>query len=777
MTQPIRVLYVDDNAHDRALVRDALEQEDGGFRITEATTHAEFETLLERGDFDLVLSDFNILGFEGLQVVDAAQARYPGIPVVIVTGTGSEETAVAAMKHGAADYVVKSPSHIRHLPQTLYAVLERNRMREERKRNETRLREAEARNRAILDSALEAIVTINAEGTIVEFNPAAERMFGYRSDEILGQRMAEMIIPPSQRKAHTQGLERYLATGKARILGRRTELTALRRDGTEFPMELSIQRVGEIEPPLFTGFIRDISERKEAESGLLQSQERLHHAVTAGRVGLWDWDLRTNLVHFSPDWTRQMGYEEGEIPGGFTEWESRVHPDDLFPTVQALQRYLSDDSTEYAVEFRLCHKDGSWRHILARGSKTLDENGTPIRMVGTHVDITERVHMEAQLLQTNKMASIGQLAGGIAHDFNNLLTVILGTTEFASSQLREGDPMKEHLEQIRKAGERAATLTRQLLAFSRNQILKLDVLNLSRLIAGLQSMLRRLIDENIELVVDLAQDLGNVKVDTAQIEQVIVNLAANARDAMPDGGQLTIETRNVEIDEEEAHTRLLLEPGPYVMLVVSDTGVGIDDATRERIFEPFFTTKEMGRGAGLGLATVYGIIRQSNGTILVTSEPGSGTTFEIYLPRVEEVAPQAESVPLARAAEAESSAAKTILLVEDDDALRRLFGQMLQMEGYTIIAASNGAEALSLLGNHKGNVDLLLTDLIMPGMNGRDLAATVIEARPNIKIIFTSGYTDDAVLRQGVLEHKTHFIGKPYTLEELTSLLREVLGE
>jgi PAS domain S-box-containing protein len=392
-------------------------------------------------------------------------------------------------------------------------------------------------------------------------------------------------------------------------------------------------------------------------------------------------------------------------------------------------------------------------------------------VTGMMTDITERKRLEAQFLQAQKMETVGRMASGIAHDFNNLLTVINGTADLALTGLKEGAPLHTDLQDIRQAGERGALLTRQLLAFSRKQIMVLEVLNLSTLIADLQGMLQRLIGEDIALVVVPAKDLGSVMADPTQIEQVVMNLAVNARDAMPKGGTLTIETRDVELDEAYAAEHPSVRPGPHVMLAISDTGTGMDAATRARLFEPFFTTKDPGKGTGLGLSTVYGIVKQGGGSIWAYSEPGKRTTFKIYLPRVEGVVRKIQHAPAVTSVQG----TETILVVEDEDAVRRLAERVLQRGGYTVLTASNGAEALLVLERHDGPVHLVLTDMVMPGMSGRDLMARLEDINSRMKVLCTSGYTDEAVLHHKQLDKAAHFIGKPYAMAELTRKVREVL--
>ena len=389
-------------------------------------------------------------------------------------------------------------------------------------------------------------------------------------------------------------------------------------------------------------------------------------------------------------------------------------------------------------------------------------------------DVSERKRMEAQFLQAQKMEAIGQLAGGIAHDFNNLLTIIKGYSQLSLMELKEGGPLRENIEEINKASDRASDLTHQLLAFSRRQILEMKVLDLNALLPGVEMMLRRVIGEDIELVTRLAEDLGRVKSDRGQIEQVIMNLAVNARDAMPDGGKLTIETANAELDEAYARAHVAVTPGRYVMLSVSDTGVGMTPEVRGRVFEPFFATKEKVKGTGLGLSTVYGIVKQSGGNIWVYSEPGKGTTFKIYLPRVDE--PLEEVVERVAGGELHRGD-ETILVVEDEDKVREVAVRILSGQGYRVLEASQGLDAFLIFTEHDGPIHLLLTDVVMPKMSGRELAETLMSIRPRIKVLYMSGYTDNAIVHHGVLETGMDFIQKPFAVDTLARKVREVLDK
>ena len=500
-----------------------------------------------------------------------------------------------------------------------------------------------------------------------------------------------------------------------------------------------------------------------------QAEERFRLVVENIHEMFWISDGNGVPEFVSPAFSTIWGRPIGSLTELGANWLDYVHPDDRARLEDSVPAQLQTGNIEQT--YRIVRPDGTVRWIHARSFPVRDATGRLERMVGTATDITEQRQLEEQFRQAQKMESVGRLAGGIAHDFNNLLTVINGTAELAALDLPRNAPLRADLLQIRQAGERAASLTRQLLALSRQQILKPVVINLTTVVRGMQSMLRRLIGEHVQLAFRFDDALGHVKADPSQIEQVILNLAVNAQDAMADGGTLTIETGRVYLDENYAANHLAPRAGHYSMLAVSDTGVGMDEATRQRIFEPFFTTKELGKGTGLGLSTVYGIVQQSEGGLFVYSEPGRGTTFKVYLPQVDEV----PDVPLPIDI-GDQGGTETVLLVEDEPALRALTKRVLSSAGYTVIDAGNGEEALQTLAAFEAPVHLMLTDVVMPGMNGRDLATRVVALRPQIKVLFASGYTDDAIFRHGVLDDGSRFISKPYAPAELRRKVREALG-
>ena len=546
-------------------------------------------------------------------------------------------------------------------------------------------------------------------------------------------------------------LELPLVTAQGRNIWVRAQGTAERREGKTMRLY---------------GAFQDITERRMADTS-----QRLHSAalnaaaeaiVITDRAGVIEW--------VNSAFTRFTGYtaEEafGKNPRDLVKSgkHDQVFYKDLWETILAGRVWRGETINR--------RKDGSLYTEEQSVTPIPDGAGTITHFIAIKRDITEQLQLEAQFRQAQKMESVGQLASGIAHDFNNLLTIINGMSDLVLSQLGQDDPARTDVEEIRHAGERAATLTQQLLAFSRRQILEPRVMSLNTVVAGMEGLLQRLLGEDIDLAVVPAPGLGSVRADPGQIEQVITNLAVNARDAMPQGGRLTIETQNVEIDDDYARRHAVAAPaGSYVLLAVSDSGVGMDEATRARIFEPFFTTKEPGKGTGLGLSTVYGIVKQSQGFIWVYSEVGQGTTFKIYLPQVAEAVDTDRPGPSV----APGSGTETILLVEDNAGLRKVATRFLKPAGYTVLGAASGEEALRLLERHEAPVHLLLSDVVMPGMSGRLLAEQLAQTHPGMKVLYMSGYTGDTIVRHGILDAQMPFLAKPFTEAALRRKVREVL--
>ncbi|MBC8031560.1 MAG: PAS domain S-box protein [Pyrinomonadaceae bacterium] len=937
----------------------------------------------------------------------------------------------------------------------------------ERKRVEEALTESERRKDAILKSALDCVITIDHEGKIVDFNPAAERQFGYTSEHAMGKKMQDLIVPPSLRASHKVGFARYLATGSSSMLGTRIETAAMRSDGSEFPIELTVTAIGKLPRPMFTAFLRDLTERNRAEAELRKSEERYRDLVENAHDLIYEHDLKGRYTATNKAGERMTGYSlEESLELNLAQ---TVAPECLEKAKEMLQRKLAGESvTAYElvilgkdghrvpveVNTRLVLKDGvpvgvqgiarditerkrveetqarradhalfradvsaaltmgnaplkatleacadamvhhldaafariwtlnpeeamlelqasagmythidgphsrvpvgsfkigkiaeeraphitnevqtdprvgdkewarregmvafagyplllenrvlgvmamfareqlaedtldalaavsdlisqgierrrteeelreneeryrmlfdsnpqpmwvydletlaflavngsavrhygysqeeflgmtiedirpaaeipslhasladsleevglprAWRHVKKDGtlieveitSHLLVFDGRRAELILAH-DITERQRLEAALLasqaqlrQSQKLEAIGQLAGGVAHDFNNLLTAINGYSALALRRLGDDHPIASYLEEIKKAGDRAANLTRQLLAFGRKQLLQPLSLNLNDIVLDMNKMLKRLIGENIDLVAKLNPSLKQIKADPGQVEQVLVNLVVNARDAMPRGGTLTIETANAQLDGVYASKHVGVIPGSYIMLVVSDTGMGMDQETQARMFEPFFTTKEKGKGTGLGLSTVYGIVRQSGGNVWVYSELNRGTSFKIFLPQIDgEDGVNGDSVSVSGTARG----SETVLLVEDEDMVRNLATEILKDSGYTVLEASGGEEAIGLCREHREPIHLLITDVVMPRMSGKDVAQQLQMIHPETKVLFMSGYTDEAIVHHGIVDADIAFIQKPFSENALALKIREVL--
>ena len=528
--------------------------------------------------------------------------------------------------------------------------------------------------------------------------------------------------------------------------------------------------------PAVSREIREATDRargRAARTALDEAKDRMRFALEAAGVGTWEFDVSSDKVTWSDVLERLHGLPVGGFTGTFDAFIDAIHPDDRQGVRDRIAGSMRDH-TESRVEYRVTWPDGSLHWISGVGQPFYDDTGRPVRAAGVGMDITVQKNFEDQVRRAQRMESVGNLAGGIAHDFNNLLTAILGYCDSLLDDLRAGavpQSLEGDLEQIRSAGQRAASLTSQLLAFSRQQIIQPTVLNINTVVAHMEPLLRRLIGEDVTFSITLAPNLGSAKADAGQLEQVIMNLVANARDAMPTGGRLLIETANVDLKESYARSHITVEAGPHVMLAVSDTGTGMTPDVQTRIFEPFFTTKPKGRGTGLGLAITYGIVKQNRGSIWVYSEPGRGATFKIYLPRVA----HAPEKVAAKAQPDDRGGSETVLLVEDDERVRKFASEMLRRRGYAVIEASDAEEAQQVAAGIHGPIHLLLTDVVMPGASGRALAQRLTEHRTLMKVLYMSGYTDTAIVDHGVLAPGVAFLQKPFTPVTLARAVRNVL--
>ncbi len=640
----------------------------------------------------------------------------------------------------------------------------------ERKRAEIAVRESEERFRQLAEGIDEIFWLVAADGTTpLYISPTYEAITGRSRAEAFahGQLFLDLAHPDDRSIV-------IAAIGRSGALDFQSDLEyrIVRPDGRirwlrgrSWPVHDEHGRIIRI-----GGLTADVTEHRLAEEALRDSNATLQAILKASPVGISVIDLERRVRLWSPANERIFGWTAQEVVGH----PSPTVPDDpRDPSRLAIQRALFGLTvTDFEAQRR--RKDGTAIDLTFAAAPMRNEDGSITGVLVLTTDITDRKRLEAQLIQADKMQSVGRLAGGVAHDFNNLLTAIRGYSDLLLEDLTHESPGRSDVEAIRQAADRAASLTSQLLAFSRRQVLAPEVLDINRVVAGVEPMLGRLIGEDVTLRTNLETDSGWVSADEGQLEQVIVNLAVNARDAMPHGGTLVVETASVELDGAYARRHLGVTPGPYVRLTVIDTGLGLDEATKSRIFEPFFTTKERGKGTGLGLAMVYGTVRQSGGHITVDSEPGQGTTFRVHLPQVEP--PEEER----RAREVEpvpAGGSETLLLVEDDSAVRELTSAILRRYGYTVLVANDATEALAITrGPDAPCVDLLVTDVVMPGLSGRELAELLTASRPDLLVLYVSGYTDDQIVRHGVLEPGVAFLPKPFTPEALARRVRDILG-
>jgi hypothetical protein len=637
--------------------------------------------------------------------------------------------------------------------------------------------ESEAKYRGLLEAAPDAMVVVDQDGEIVLLNVQAEKQFGYRRDELVGQPVTNIIPMGFAERLIADDL-RSAAEALAQQIGTGIELSGRRKDGTEFPIEIMLSPLESADGILVTAAIRNISVRKEADKHLAQMEAQYRGLLEAAPDAIVVVGQDGKIVLLNVQAEKQFGYRRDElvgqpvtniIPMGFAE---RLIADDLRSAAEALAQQIGT-----GIELSGRRKDGTEFPIEIMLSPL--ENAKGILVTAAIRNISVRKEAEGQLLQAQKLESIGRLAGGIAHDFNNMLFVINGHAEMLDHDLAPDgraeldlDEALHNVRAIREAGERAATLTAQLLAFSRQQVITPTVLDLNAAIDGIEPMVRNLIGENMRLVIKLGDDAGHIRADAGQLDQILVNLVVNARDAMPDGGTVTIETGNEMVDERYAVEHFDARPGPYVLLVVSDTGVGMDRAMRERIFEPFFTTKQLGKGTGLGLATAYGIVHQAGGHIWVYSERGLGSTFKLYFPRVD--APGSTERPSVSATLAVGTG--TVLVVEDEPVVRDTTTQMLTRSGYRVIAVADGTEAIARLARLEEPIDVLVTDVIMPHMSGIELAELVMDRYPDVGVVMLSGYTAQTLNLERVTSRGATFVPKPVTSGQLVLAVQQARG-
>lgn len=641
----------------------------------------------------------------------------------------------------------------------------------ERRLAQEALKQSERYFRALIENALDIITILERDGTIRYESPSIQRVLGYDSKTLLGKCVFDFIHPTDKDRIRAI-FERTIHYPMA---CEQVQLRFRHNDGSWRVLDAVTMNL--LQDPTVRGFVvnsRDITDRQLAEERLRESESRLAAAQALAHIGNWESDLCSGETYWSEETYRIFGVPLGTEINRDDVLRMVVSDEDCKAVKAAWFRSIQDQ-TPYSVDYRILRPDGRVRFVVSHGEPIV-ENGQPVRMLGTTQDITDRKQLEEELRQAQKLQAIGRLAGGVAHDFNNLLTVILGYTNLVYRKLDEESPLRTKLAEVKQAGERAASITQQLLAFSRKQVLQPKVLNLNALVKNMGDFLQRLIGEDVALRMTLDPDLGSIKADATQVEQVVMNLAANARDAMPKGGELLLQTSNVDLDEKSANLRSL-DVGSYVLLSVSDTGCGMDADTKANMFDPFFTTKEQGKGTGLGLAIVYGIVEQSKGGIVIHSELGQGSTIKIYLPRVsgnqtEDVQETPERMT--------APAAGTILLIEDDSGIRRLAQEILEEAGYSVFAAGTGTEAIRIVETLDRRLNLIVSDVVIPGRSGPDTVKEIkcLAGTPTVPVLYTSGYTDHSQVTQAALAETPNcgFLHKPFVPASLLQAVKEILS-
>jgi PAS domain S-box-containing protein len=696
----------------------------------------------------------------------------------VETGKGQKAEYRFLLKDGSVRQIESHGGVIKDAKGQVENVIVVSRDKTEREQIEQALHESEARLKSILKAIPDIIYRLDPEGKITFVSAAIER-YGYNPEKLLGNNILEIVHPEDKDLALYRINERRTGERRTKSLEIRLLTTngkpVLFEDRSEsVPMEpvFLLEAEGLYSSAIpnqntfmgTQGIARDITERKKAEgeiSMLAQALKCISECVSVT-------DLGNNIIFVNDAFLETYGYERHELIG---------HPISIIHSENNNNGNIKDipsDSALNSWKGEMLHKkkDGKEFPVHLSSSVINDPGGYPIAIIGVVTDISERKLLETQLQQSQKLEAIGKLAGGVAHDFNNLLTVIQGYSELLMSKIKINDPIRDQIKQINEAAERAESLTRQLLAFSRKQIMTPKVIDLNHLIHEMEDMLRRLIGADIEFLINLNSELGKIKADPGQIEQVIMNLTVNARDAMQNGGTMTIETDNEVLDYNSRQQYPETDPGNYVALRIKDTGFGIDKETQAHIFEPFFTTKEKGEGTGLGLATVYGIVKQSGGYIYVESELTKGTIFKIYLPRVDEPLDSKEQL---QDIESNLSGNETILVVEDQEEVRKLIMDTLKHYGYNVLEAPHGGSALLTCEQFPGKIDLIISDIVMPQMSGQELVDRLIPLQPQMKVLFISGYSEDIFSERSALDPGMLFVQKPFTPVELMGKLRKVL--
>ena len=764
---PLRLLIADDDQADVELCLRYLRRSGVQFVADHVTTRDQFVEHLRSQTVDIVLSDYRMGSWTGMDALNTLKQIRPEIPLILMTGTIGDELAVESIKAGVTDYVLKG--QLARLPMALHRAQEERMLREAEVRALAALRESEQHYRTLVHNAPEAIVVLDVQkARFIDCNDNATKLFGLSREDLLRCDPAELSPPaqPDGQPSSAAAAEKI----ELALEGHAPHFEWVHRNakGLDIPCEVHLVRLSSTNQTLVRGSILDITERKTAEAALRASEARYRSLVNNATYGIYWVAPEGSLLFANPALVRMLGYDSVEevvalrdTTGLFCQASARE---------EVRTHFFVTGRVDATADWK--RKDGKTIHVRLNGREVSDpETGaTCIEIIVE--DITERRALEKQLANAQKFEAIGQLAGGIAHDFNNMIGAILGWADMGLEETESGTRLHRHFEKVHQQGERAAALTRQLLAFARRQILEPRNIDLNKTVVETLNLLEKVLGSNIEIRANLSPDLAVVRADPVQMEQVVMNLCINARDAMPDGGSLILDTSTVTFDEKFCAMQPLAHPGTYAMLSVTDSGTGMDAATLDRIFEPFFTTKEVGKGTGLGLATIYGIVRQHNGFVQVYSELGLGSTFRVYLPaaNVEVDASQSTQAP-----QPIRGGNETVLIAEDHEGLRHLAIETLAGLGYDVITANDGEQALAEFQRNRSRINLILLDVVMPKVSGPEVYERICAEAPGFPVVFATGYSADMSLLKKAQANGLPVLQKPYAPRDLARKVREVL--
>ena len=761
MNTTLRILHLEDNPKDAELIHMRLTKDGMACTIVLVAKRNEFVEALEQQTFDVILSDYTVPGFDGLDALTIAHHTYPHIPFIFVSGTIGEESAVVTMQCGATDYVLKGRlSRLRPAIQRALREAEERVQRLEAEKARTR---NQLRLQAVLDSALDAVIGMDSDGLITDWNRRAEHIFGWPESHAIGKPFVELIIPPHVGEAHLHGLRHFLQTGQETGLNQRIETTALRRDGTEFPVELAISVIQIEGTYRFTAFIADITDRKRTEATILEQAALLDIAHDAILVV----DLEDTVVYWNKGAERLYGWTAAEAQG--TRLSTLLYKE--APLLKDITDQLLEKG-EWRGELEQVARPGNVITVASRWTVVRDSSGNAKSILVVNSDITERKSLEKRFLRAQRLENLGTLAGGIAHDLNNVLAPILMGVQLLSGSL-SGDKEQKWIDAIQLSVKRGASLVRQILSFARGVEAERTLIDVRGLLAEIETIAQETFPRSIQLQSLVPGELWPVSGDFTQLYQVMLNLCVNARDAMPHGGGLTIKAENVTLDHQYAHMQADAQPGPYVLLSVSDTGTGMPAGVLEKIFDPFFTTKEVGTGTGLGLSTAFGIVKSHGGFLNVYSEVGKGTEFRVYLPAqgtpaIDTGSDEHHPLPVGQG--------EVVLLIDDEAAILEMTKATLETHEYKVLAASDGTEAVALYARHQKEIDVVITDMMMPYLNGSNTIRALQRLNPAVKILVVSGLMGNEQVAEAAGSHEIAFLQKPYTAESLLTTLHQVIG-